>query len=367
MKWLSTGDLARLAYSVQCRELSDLARSFAQTYADSYGRGGELAEEAERLVAGAEYARVLAITAERARGVSWETIGENLRPDAKQSAEKRSGDPDGVSKQAARKRFGDAVDEVLEGILFPAREGEPGQLGWWACPDGLSDPEGTIRDLDAWADRHREPADPGKDVAGLVSAGLGDDRYRALDLMDRVLTLSRRLLDHGEFGSGPDLPRGVSERAARRLLLEARIELYLLQMRTERDRVRKAELVTLYDRDFDDLKQWHREDLADRITATEHSPDKVVIALDSRPIATVERHQPPGGDVDETGWFIWGVEADGSTDAASGPYDLVVDVDASPGAAGVAAVEYLTSYIATDLVKGVGPFDPGGLAGPASA
>jgi len=366
MAALSTRDLARLAFSVQCRELSDLARAFALTYADSYGRGGDLTEEAERLVAAAEYARVLAITTERAGSVSWETIGENLRPDARQSAEKRSGDPDGVSKQAARKRFGDAVDEVLEGILFPARDG-PGQLGWWACPDGLEHPEETIRDLDAWADRHREPTDGGKDVAGLVSAGLGDERYRALDLMNRVLTLSQRLLDHGEFGSGSDLPRGVSERAARRLLLEARLELYALQMQTERDRVRKAELVTLYDRDFDDLKQWHREDLADRLTASEHNADRVVIALDDRPVATVERHQPPGGDVDETGWFVWGVEPDGSTDAASGPYDPVAEADASAGSAGIAAVEYVTNYIASDLVKGVGPFDPGGLAGPASA
>lgn len=366
MAALSTRDLARLAFSVQCRELSDLARSFAQTYADSYARGGELTEEAERLVAGAEYARVLAITTERARGTSWETIGENLRPDARQSAEKPSGEPDGVSKQAARKRFGDAVDEVLEGILFPAREGGPGYLGWWACPDGLSDPEGTIRDLDAWADRHRELTDGGKDVSGLVSAGLGDERYRALDLVDRVLTLSRRLLDHGEFGSGPDLPKGVSERAARRQLLEARIELYALQMRTERDRVRKAELITLYDRDVDDLKQWHREDLVDRVTATEHSPDRVVIAVDNRPVATVERHQPPGGHVDETGWFVWGVEADGSTDAFRGPYDLVAEVEASPAAAGVAGLERVTSDIASDLVKGVGPFDPGGIAGPAA-
>lgn len=365
MTSLSTGDLARLAFSVQCRELSDLGRAFAVTYADSYGRGGELTDEAERLVAAAEYARVLAITAERARGVSWETIGENLRPDARQSAEKRSGDPDGVSKQAARKRFGEAVDEVLEGILFPLREGGPGQLGWWACPDGLDDPQRTIRDLDAWADRHREPTDPGKDVVGLVSAGLGDPRYRALDLMDRVLKLSQRLVDHGDFGSGPDLPQGVSERAARRLLLEARIELYGLQMPTERDRVRKAELVTLYDRDVDDLRQWHRDDLADRLAANEQDADRVVITLDNRPVAAVERHQPPGDDAQEAGWFLWGVEADGSTDASSAP-QLVAEVQAFAASAGAAAAEHVTWHIASDLVKGVGPFDIGGIAGPPS-
>ena len=67
---------------------------------------------------------VLAVAFERARGTSWQEIGDEL----------------GASRQAAHERYASVVDEIHEGILFPWRDGDGVMPGWWACPDGLEDP-----------------------------------------------------------------------------------------------------------------------------------------------------------------------------------------------------------------------------------
>lgn len=337
--------LTRLAFSVQCREISDLARSFARAYGDEWMRGGELVEEADRLVRNAEHARVLAIAAERARGTSWEMIGESLGPD-------------GVSKQAAAKRFGAAVDEIFEQILFPKRDGDGVMPGWWACPDGLEDPDRTVSELDAWAARHREPTDPVSDGDRLVSAGLENDRgSTTVELTGRVLELTQRLVDR-------NLPSGVSERTARRMLLEAKIEAYRAQLTdTPKTTERHRELVHLLDGSVGDLIAWHRDDLAPRLVA-EAEPDVVRLRLDDRPVAFVERHNPPTGPDDEdAGWWVWPADGDGHADASKGTHWWLCEVVEPPGkVAERARVEILQS-LATDLTKGVEPFSPGGFAG----
>jgi len=92
----------------------------------------------------ADEALRLAVACERLAGISWQDIGERL----------------GTTRQSAHERYAAVVDDVAESILFPQREGEPGQLGWWACPDGLDDPDRTAASLDAWVLRHRERTAP---------------------------------------------------------------------------------------------------------------------------------------------------------------------------------------------------------------
>lgn len=152
---LSEVDLTRLAYSAACRELSDRARGQVPTYADEWGQAGGLVEAAAMMLADADRVLQLAVAAERAASVSWQTIGEVLD----------------VSRQSAHERFAGAVQEVRDGILFPHRDGLPGLPGWWACPDGLDDPERTLCDLDKWVVRHRESTDPGGEREHPVSEG----------------------------------------------------------------------------------------------------------------------------------------------------------------------------------------------------
>jgi hypothetical protein len=102
---LSLKDLTRLAVSQASRDLSDLARSQVPTDADGYLRAGELLEEARRLVSGAEQVLRLAVAFERARGTSWQEIGDGL----------------GASRQAAHERYAPVVDEVHEHPVCVAR------------------------------------------------------------------------------------------------------------------------------------------------------------------------------------------------------------------------------------------------------
>jgi hypothetical protein len=192
----------RIAYMEACRELSDRARSEVSTYGDGYGHGGELIENARQLVSQAERVLELAVAAERGTSVSWETIGEALE----------------VTRQTAHARFAQKVEDVLDDVLFPAREGTDGQLGWWACPDGLEDPVKTVQRLDAWATRHRERTDPERGERP-VSENLQTGRNAGVDGIDAVLRLTRKLLDR-------NLPQGVTERAATRVLLEHKLRTF---------------------------------------------------------------------------------------------------------------------------------------------
>jgi hypothetical protein len=153
----SHSELHLIAYLTGCQELSDQARRQVSTYGDEHRRAGELVEDALRLVRHADEVLRLAIAAERAASTSWQEIGERLD----------------VSRQAAHERFARIVDEISDAVLFPKREPDhEGGLGWWACPDGLEDSEATVRRLDEWALRHREPADPGSGEHP-ISDGLG--------------------------------------------------------------------------------------------------------------------------------------------------------------------------------------------------
>lgn len=370
-------ELHRIALMAACRELSDQARGQVSTYGDDHRRGGELVEDAWRLVGLADEVLRLAVAAERAASTSWQEIGDRL----------------GVSRQAAHERFAHIVDEISDGVSFPDREPEhEGGLGWWACPDGLDDPERTVQRLDEWAVRHREPLDPERGEHP-VSGGLGRrPDLAAIETIGMVSALAKRLLDG-------HLPRGVSERRARRTLLERKIESFdLIAQRASGKAAREARAKS--SEAFVELVAWHREDLDRRLAVDgleEPTLEGYRFTLDGRPVSDLQFAAE--GSADDTGWFLWSVDA-AAFDGAPGkpvqwlgdPWPLEVagvDVDAlgeigrqegrealhaearrvaerTRSQALVTARGEVLSHLASDLAKGVGPFDQGGIAGPRS-
>jgi len=344
--------LLRLAHSDACAELSDYARSNATTYADSFARGGELVEEAEVLVRVAENVRLLAVAAERARGVSWETIGEAL------------GGSGGVSKQAAQKRFSERVEQLELDVLLPHREGPyPGAPGWSAGPTAASCPDVTLERLDAWAQRHHERSDGGKDVVDrLVSHGLRQRPARATELMGAVTKLAALVMEAtGSFASR-ELPAGVSERYARRRLLETKLAM-LDAIRTE-STTRDSDAREQAARVFDELVELRTDDAREQLRITWTSDEEASIALLDRAVAVLAKTNDSDREV--RGWWLWGVDGDGRADDRGGAWPQLVDedLDAEREHLEHAAREEIAKWIGSDHAKGVGPFEDGGIAGP---
>jgi len=282
----SRPELHLIAYLVACRELSDAARGQVSTYSEEYRRAGELVEDALRLVHQADEVLRLAVAAERAASTSWQEIGERLD----------------VSRQAAHERFARVVDEISDGVLFPTREPDhEGGLGWSACPDGLEDPEASVRQLDEWALRHREPSDPERGESP-VSGGLGArEDLASVEAIGLVTALARRLMDS-------DLPAGVSERAARRVLLERKIEAFDTIARRDSGRTARDARVQAGEA-FEQLVVWHREDLDRRLTAApldDSATEGYRFDLDERPVAQLEFTAE--GSHEDTGWFLWSID-----------------------------------------------------------
>jgi hypothetical protein len=371
----TNADLHRLAHMAACQQLSDLARGQVSTYGDGHRRPGDLVDEALALVRDADQVLRLAVAAERAAGTSWQEIGERLD----------------ITRQSAHERFARAVEEITDGVLFPEREPDhDGGLGWWACPDGLEDPERTVARLDQWATRHREPTDPDRGPQP-VSQGLQAHPERAaIEAIGLVSALAKRLLDH-------DLPPGVSEPRARRMLLERKLEAFELIARHETGK-RAREALTQHEQAFAELVTFHRDQLDPRLTVDgiQDAPlEGYRFALDGRPIAQLQFTAE--ASTDGTGWFLSSIDAAAFEDNPENPLrwlgdrwpldvagldvDALVDLWARHGRdqrhadarhvaqrtrpqALASARRDLLSGLASDLAKGVGPFDPTGMAGP---
>jgi hypothetical protein len=142
-------DAAQLLYADDARRLSDLARGLVPTSRDhepgDYLREALLvAREVKRLMAAA-------VLVERARGMSWERIGEIAG---------------GITKQSAQKKWEDtaaALDVLVDGIH----------------PDALrsrrvSTARQLAEDLDAWYVRHVQAGEDDDDVKRPVSGYLLD-------------------------------------------------------------------------------------------------------------------------------------------------------------------------------------------------
>ncbi len=314
----SEDGLMRLAHATACRSLADRARGQVTTSANERDGGrGLLIEDAVALVREAERVLQLAVATERSRGVSWEGVGEVL----------------GISRQSAHERFSGPVKEIDDGILFPRRDPDDGGLGSWACPDGLEDPERTARDLDGWAVRHREAWDPDRDDVRPVSRGLGHRTGASARVggINDVLTLARRIGDR-------ELPDGVSDREARRVLLERKVRTYELLAATGPSGVGRKDARREADEAIDDLERWHESDLRDRLGY--HAPDDgpVSITLDGKAIATLQHLDQPTAD-GPAGWYRTSPET-------GGPSMLVADVGAGKSVAIAGALDHLTLELA---------------------
>ncbi len=315
----------------------------------------------------------LAVAAERTAGTSWQEIGERLD----------------VTRQSAHERFAAAVEEIADGVLFPDREPDQGGLGWWACPDGLDDPGRTVTELDAWARRHREPTDVDRGEHP-VSGGLGRrPDLEAIEAIGVVSALAKRLVDES-------LPEGVSERRARRILLERKLKAFDLIARRETGKAaRDARAQSM--QAFDELVAWHREDL-DRRLAVDGLEDAALegyrFTLDGRPVAQLEFTAE--GSAEDTGWFVFSIDTAAVVAAPDEPLRWLGDpwplevsgvgVDAlaelarregrdalraearqvaqrTRSQALAVARRELLGDLASDLAKGMGPFDRHGVAG----
>jgi hypothetical protein len=302
-------ELARIAYLESCRELSDRARGEVSTYGRSFRPNGALVEEASRLVSHAQELMRLAVAAERAASVSWETIGETLE----------------MTRQSAHERYAAAVEDIFDGILFPTRESGDGRPGWWACPDGLENPHQTVERLDAWALRHREQTDPDRGVRPVSENLRCEEELVTVHETGALARLASRV------ASG-DLPVGVSDRTARRILLERKLGVF--QRIADRDPALAQDARAEAQDCFEQLVTWHHEDLESRLTFAElpgRAFDAFRFLLDGRPLAelafTVDL------DPDATGWFLSRVDPARPDDilAAGDPWPIDaehVDVDA---------------------------------------
>lgn len=156
------GAAARLAHAVACRRLSDSARLQVNTSADDIAVPGELTEYAAALVQEAAKVLQLAIATERARGASWESIGEAID----------------LGSAETQKRFAPVVKQIQERIVTPGDPSPDDDPGWNALPDGLDTPDRALRDLDEWAIRHHERGEPVGEFDRPVSAGIATALFR---------------------------------------------------------------------------------------------------------------------------------------------------------------------------------------------
>ena len=156
----SRRSLARLAFSMGAAQLADLARVRVPTTADSWGRPGELLNEARALVVAAEELVEKAVVFERESGTSWTVLGEVL----------------GISKQGAQQKYGALVDDWAEALDQSTHPTANGPATVYVPGEGSESPVQHAEQLDAWVVRHAEkpsrpqgkkPVSGGLDVAGL--------------------------------------------------------------------------------------------------------------------------------------------------------------------------------------------------------
>lgn len=128
--------LARLAVSAAYREAADFAAGGVPTVSDEYGDPWDYVDHAARLLAMAQDVLARAVVYARERGGTWSTIAEALNSTEQQAREQYAPTLD---------RWDDALDRPWEcsGRFLASR-----------MPDGTTEPDQTIADLDQWCLRH---------------------------------------------------------------------------------------------------------------------------------------------------------------------------------------------------------------------
>ena len=366
-----------IAYMEACRELSNGARGQVSSYGAAHRHAGELVDDALRLVGQAEEVLRLAVAAERAASTSWQELGERL----------------GVSRQSAHERFAQAVQAISDGALFPAREpAREGELGWWACPDGLEDPEATVG---GWMSGRCVIASPRTRTAASTRSPQASGAARTW-LPSRRSVWSPRWpggswTATSRLGSASARRDGCCSSARSRPLTWS-------PRASRRPRARDARAQA--SEAFQEFVAWHRDDLEPRLSVdsvTYAELEAYRFALDGRPVA--ELAFTAEGSDEDTGWFRWSIDAqafEAEPDAPSrwlgDPWpvevagvdvDELVAIDRRDGRQAVlvaaadvvqltratalaAARSELLGSLASDLAKGVGPLIPV-AAGPAGA
>ncbi|OHV29932.1 hypothetical protein BBK14_34065, partial [Parafrankia soli] len=167
--------LARLSLSSAAAEAARVAGGLVPTSADGYGSPAGLVEYAQRLVSDAQEVLAAAVVAARARGTTWEEIGEAL----------------GISRQAAQERFRTRIADWERGLDVPYLPGGGGRILNPQLPDAATAPGEVAASLDTWVTRHHSPGDPDR-TDRPVSAVLDDHDGWALGLSAAVITSGRR-------------------------------------------------------------------------------------------------------------------------------------------------------------------------------
>lgn len=196
--------LARLVYSDTACELSERLVSEVSIYADEYGRGAFLAEEAVTIASEANALLEAAVVADRLRGASWAAVAEALD----------------MSAEAAQERFGLAERRFREALLFPHRYPETGGLGYAAAPYAVEEPDRVRERLDAWVVEHHRSSGPDRDEPEPVTRGLAAMAGTWIaERIGQVLELSDALIKRA-------LPEGVTYKGAELRHAQLNVELY---------------------------------------------------------------------------------------------------------------------------------------------
>lgn len=210
--------LARLTFSHAAYELSERLVSEVTTYADAFGRGAFIAEEAATIVSASMALLEAAVVADRLRGAPWLAVGDALQ----------------LSAEAAEERFAAAERSFRDALLFPYRYPSKGGLGYTAAPYPVEEPERVRKMLDAWVVEKRRSSGPDRDEAEPVTRGLAAMAHAWIaERMGQVLQLAEALIKR-------ELPDGVTYRDAQLRHAEMQVELYEV-MALERRASREVE------------------------------------------------------------------------------------------------------------------------------
>ena len=163
--------LARLALSYQATDLIDQAESSVRTNSDDWGHATEWLEPAVHALRSAEELVTRSVIFERARGTTWEQIGDFF----------------GISKQSAEQRYGAAVKEWERALHSPYglddEDSTFGSLGY--LPRAAARPDEVGPELDEWAETWRATFNPNSEkIEAPVTGGL-----RRLELRDEASML----------------------------------------------------------------------------------------------------------------------------------------------------------------------------------
>lgn len=177
--------LARLALSRQATEVAERAAQLVPTVSDEWGHACEWLEPAVGTLQDAELLVKRAVVFERARGTTWEQIGDFL----------------GITKQSAQAKYGPAVAEWEADLFAPYGLDDDGErFGRLSdLPGAVLEPEVYGPELDSWALRWRRHMEEREvETETPVTGNLPADALR--DKVSVILAEARWASEHRQLG-----------------------------------------------------------------------------------------------------------------------------------------------------------------------